>query len=102
MYFNSLYTRNIEWDLSASSYSVAGQTLRNLADSFSLVCLISALLVPIYYLDIQGHTNIVIILIFLSMSYTQVYYHIKFDLRQPSNYASLIFNLFITPDNIKK
>ena len=91
--------RNIEWDLSASSHSVAGQTLRNLADSFSLVCSIS---IPTYYSDIQDHTNIVIILFFLSMSYTQVYYHIKFDLKQPSNHTPLIFDLFITPENIKK
>jgi len=102
IYSNSLYIRNIKWDLSASSHSVAGQTLRNLVDSFSLVCSISALSIPIYYSDIQGHTNIVIILVFLSMSYTQNYYHIKFDLRQSSNHASLIFDLFITPENIKK
>ena len=94
--------RNIEWDLSTSLYSVASQTLRNLADSCSLVCSISALYISTYYSDIQDHANIVIILVFLSMSYIQVYYHIKFDLRQPSNHAPLIFDFSITPENIKK
>ena len=94
--------RNIKWDLFASLYSVVGQTLRNLADSFSLVCSISVLPIPTYYSDIQGHTKIVIILVLLSMNYIQVYYHIKFDLKQPSNHTPLIFDLFITPENIKK
>jgi len=89
-----------EWDLSVSSYLVASQALRNLANSYGLVYSIPVLSVPTYYLDIQGHANTVIDLIFLGITYTQVSYYIKPNLRWLSDHASLIFNLLITPENI--
>jgi len=46
--------RDAEWDPSISSHSAAGQSLRDLADSYSLVYSIPALSVPIHYLDISG------------------------------------------------
>ena len=58
--------------------------------------------VPTHYLYIQGHTNTVINLIFLDMSYTQVLslYHIEPDLRQLSDYTPLIVDLLMTQKNI--
>ena len=92
--------RDAECDLSISSYLVAKQVLRDLADSYSLVWSIPVISVPTYYLDIQGHANIVINLIFLGITYAQVSYYIKPNLRWLSDHASLIFNLLITPENI--
>ena len=73
--------RNAEWDLSVSSHPVASQALRDLADFYGLACSILVLPVPTQYLDIQGHANTVIDLIFLSMSYIQVSHCIEPDLR---------------------
>ena len=56
--------------------------------------------VPTHNLDIQGHANIVINLIFLDISYTQVSYCIKLDFRQSLDYTLLIFDLPITSKNI--
>ena len=72
----------------------------DLAESYSLVCSIPALSVPTHYSDISGHTNSVIDLIFLGMSCAQVIHHIKPDLRRPSDYAPLLVNLSIAPENI--
>jgi len=69
-------------------------------DSHSLVCSIPALPITTYYLGIQDHANIVIDLIFLSMSYAQVFYCIEPDLRWPSDYAHLIIDLSITSEKI--
>ena len=44
--------RDTEWNLSVSSHSAAGQVLRDLADSYSLVHSIPVLSVPTHYLDI--------------------------------------------------
>ena len=73
--------RNAEWDLSVSSHSAAGQSLKDLVDSYSLVYSLPVLSVPIYYSDISGHANSVIDLIFLGINYTQVTYCIEPDLR---------------------
>ena len=70
-----------------SSHLAAGQSLRDLADFYSLVCSLPALSVPIYYSDISGHANSVIDLIFLGMSCAQVTHHIEPNLRRPSDYA---------------
>ena len=72
----------------------------DLAESYSLVCSIPALSVPTHYSDISGHTNSVIDLIFLGMNCAQVIHHIKPDLRRPSDYAPLLVNLSIAPENI--
>ena len=92
--------RDAECDLSISSYLVAKQVLRDLADSYSLVWSIPVISVPTYYLDIQGHANIVINLIFLGISYVQVSYCIKLDLRQFLDHTSFIVDFPITPENI--
>jgi len=57
--------------------------------------------VPTHYLDISGHANSVIDLIFLGISYAQVTHSIEPDLRQPSDHAPLIVNLPIAPENIQ-
>jgi len=84
-----LNIRDTKWNLSISSYSIAGQVLRDLTDSYSLICLIPVLSVPTHYSDIQDHANTVINLIFLGMSYAQVFYHIEPDLRHLLNHALL-------------
>ena len=61
--------RDAEWDSSVSSHPAAGQSLRDLADSYSLVHSLPVLSVPIYYSDISGHANSVIDLIFLGINY---------------------------------
>ena len=62
--------RNAEWDLSVLSHSAAGQSLKDLADSYSLVCSLPVLSVPIHYSDISSHANFVIDLIFLGINCT--------------------------------
>jgi len=83
-----------------SSHSIAGQTLRNLVDSYSLVHSIPALSFPTHCLNIQGHTNTVIDLLFLGISYSQVFYCIEPNLRQLPDHVSFIVDLSITPENI--
>ena len=82
-------------------FPYAGQSLRDLADSYSLVYLLSVLPVPIHYLDISGHANSVIDLIFLDINCAQVIYCIEPDLRRPSDHAPLIVNLSIASENIQ-
>ena len=79
--------RDAEWDPSVSSHPAAGQSLRDLADSCSLVRLLPVLSVPTHYSDISGHANSVIDLIFLGINCAQVTYYIEPDLRQPSDHA---------------
>ena len=86
--FNSKSTK---WDPFISSHSAAGQALKKLIDSHSLVCSIPTHSVPTYYLDIQGYANTVIDLIFLGMSYAWVSYHIELNLRQLSGNSQAIF-----------
>ena len=62
-------------------HSAAGQFLRDLADSYSLVRSLPALSVPTHYLDISGHANSVIDLIFLGINCAQVTHHIEPNLR---------------------
>ena len=93
--------RDTEWDPSVSLHPAAGQSLRNLAESYSLVCSLPALSVPTHYSDISGHANLVIDLIFLGISYAQVIHHIEPDLRWPSDHAPLIVDLPIAPENIQ-
>ena len=103
---NLLYIRedfnikDAEWNLVISSYSVASQALRNLADSYSLMCSILSLPVPTHYLDIKDYANTVVNLILLGMSYAQVFYCIKPDLKQSLDYAFLIVDFPITLENI--
>ena len=92
--------RDAEWDPSVSSYPAAGQSLMDLADSYSLVCSIPVLSVPTHYSDISGHANSVIDLIFLGISCAQVTHRIEPDLRRPSDHAPLIVDLPIAPENI--
>jgi len=92
--------RDAEWDPFVSSHPIAGQALMDLADSLSLMCLLPELSVPTHYSDTDSHTNLVIDLIFLGMSYAQVLHCIEPDLRQPSDYASLLVNLLISLENI--
>jgi len=73
--------RDAEWDSSDSLHSATGQTLRDLADSYSLVHLLPALSVPTHYSDISGYANSVIDLIFLGISYSQVVHYIEPGLR---------------------
>ena len=73
--------RDAEWNSSISSHPAAGQILIDLAEPYSLVCSIPVLSVPTHYLDIKGHANSVIGLIFLSMSCAQVTHHIEPDIR---------------------
>ena len=68
---------------------------------YSLVCSFPMLSVPTHYLDISGHANSVIDLIFLGISYAQVTHSIEPDLRQPSDHAPLIVNLPIASENIQ-
>jgi len=93
--------RDAEWDPSMSLHSTAGQSLRDLADSYSLVCSLPALPVPTYYSDISSHANSVIDLIFLGINCAQVIHHSEPDLRRPSNYAPLIVDLPIASENIQ-
>ena len=58
-----LNVRDAEWNSFVSLYPIAGQVLRDLANFYSFIYLILALSVPIHYLDIQDHTNLVIDLI---------------------------------------
>ena len=60
-----------------SSHSIAGQALRNLVDSYSLMYSILVLSFSTHYLNIQDHTNTVIDLLFLDISYSQVFYCIE-------------------------
>jgi len=73
----------------------------DLADFFSLVRSLPVLPVPTHYSDSESHANSVINLIFLDMNTTQVSHRIKLDLRWPSDHASLIVNLSITPENTR-
>ena len=73
--------RDAEWDPSVSLHPAAGQSLRDLADSYSLVCSLPALPIPTHYSDTSGHTNSVINLIFLGINCAQVTHHIEPDLR---------------------
>ena len=93
--------RDTEWDSSVSSHPAAGQSLRDLADSYSLVCSLPALSVPTHYSDISNHANSVIDLIFLGINCAQVTHHIEPDLRQLSDHTSLIVDLPITLENIQ-
>ena len=52
--------RDTKWDPSVSSHPAAGQSLRDLADSYSLMCSLSVLSVPTHYSDISGYANSVI------------------------------------------
>ena len=90
--------RDAEWDPSVSSHPAAGQSLRDLADSYSLVCSLPALSVPTHYSDISGHANSVI---FLGINCAQVTHCIEPDLRQPSDHAPLIVDLPIASENIQ-
>ena len=90
-----------EWDPSVLLHPAAGQSLRDLADSYSLVCSLPALPVPTHYSNISGHANSVIDLIFLGINCAQVTHCIEPDLRQPSDHAPLIVDLPITLENIQ-
>ena len=74
-------TRDVEQDSSVSLHPAAGQSLRDLADSYSLVRSLPALHVPTHYSDISSHANSVIDLIFLGINCAQVTHHIEPDLR---------------------
>ena len=73
--------RDAEWNPSVSSHPAAGQSLRDLVDSYSLMHSLPVLPVPIHYSDISGHANSVIDLIFLGINCAQVTHHIEPDLR---------------------
>jgi len=92
--------RDAEWDSSVLLHSAAGQFLRDLADSYSLVYLLPVLSVPTYYSDISSHANSVIDLIFLGINYAQVTHCIEPDLKWPLDYAPLIVDLPIASENI--
>ena len=64
------------------------------------MCSILVLSVPTHYLDISGHANSVIDLIFLGMSCTQVTHCIEPDLRRLLDHTLFIVDLPITPENI--
>jgi len=73
----------------------------DLADSLGLVHSLPELPVPThYYLVTDSHANLVIDFIFLGMSCAQVLYRIEPDLRQSSDYAPLLVDLPISPENI--
>ena len=93
--------RDAEWDPFVSSHPTAGQSLRDLADSYSLVRLLPVLSVPTHYSDISGHANSVIDLIFLGINCAQVTHCIEPDLRRPSDHAPLIVDLPIASENIQ-
>ena len=78
----------------------AGQALKDLANSHSLICSTLALFDSTHYLDIQSHAITVINFIFLDMSYIQVSYCIQPDLKWFSDHPSLIIDLSITLENI--
>ena len=84
--------RDAEWDPSVSLHPTAGQSLRDLADFYSLVRFLPVLSVPTHYSDINGHANSVIDLIFLGINCAQVTHCIEPNLRQP---LDLFFFLFI-------
>ena len=92
--------RDTEWDPSVSVHPAASQALMDLADSLDLMCSLPVLPVPTHYLDTDGHANSVIDLIFLDMSASQVIHCIKPDLRLLLDYAPLLVNLPISPENI--
>ena len=73
--------RDAEWDPSVLSHPATGQSLRDLADSYSLVHSLPVLSVSTHYLDISGHANSVIDLIFLGINCAQVIHCIEPDLR---------------------
>ena len=73
--------RDAEWDPSVSSHPAAGQSLRDLADSYSLVRSLPVLSVPTHYSDISDYANSVIDLIFLDINCAQITHHIEPDLR---------------------
>ena len=73
--------RDAEWNPSVSSHPAAGQSLRDLADSYSLVRSLPVLSVSTHYSDISGHANSVIDLIFLGINCAQVTHCIEPDLR---------------------
>ena len=73
--------RGAEWDPSVSSHPAAGQSLRDLADSYSLVHSLPVLSIPTHYSDISSHANSVIDLIFLGINCAQITHHIEPDLR---------------------
>ena len=93
--------RDAEWDPSVSSHPAAGQSLRDLADSYNLVRSLLVLSVPTHYSDISSHANSVIDLIFLGINCAQVINCIEPDLRRPSDHAPLIVDLPIAPENIQ-
>jgi len=65
------------------------------------MCSLPELPVPTHYSDTDGHANLVIDLIFLGMSCAQVLHRIEPDLRWPSDHASLLVDLPISPENIR-
>ena len=73
--------RNAEWNSSVSLHPAAGQSLRDLADSYSLVRSLPVFSVPTHYSDISGYANSVIDLIFLGINCAQVTHCIEPDLR---------------------
>ena len=72
--------RDARCNISIFSYLIAGQTLKDLADSYSLIYSILVLFVPTYYSDIQGYT-------FLDMGYAQVSHHIEPNFKQLLDYV---------------
>jgi len=92
--------RDAKWDLSVSLHPAADQALMDLADSLGLVRSLPELPVPTHYSDTNGHANSVIDLIFLGMSCAQVLHRIEPNLRRPSDHASLLVDLPISPENI--
>jgi len=92
--------RDAKWDPSVSSHPAAGQALMDLADSLGLVYSLPELSVPAHYSGTDGYANSVIDLIFLGMSCAQVLHYIESDLRWPLDYAPLLVDLPISPENI--
>ena len=76
-----LNIRDAEYNLSVSLYPIAGQTLRDLADFYSLVHSFSMLSVYTNYSNITDYANSVIDLIFLGISYVQIIHYIEPNLR---------------------
>jgi len=58
-----------------SSHSIASQDLRNLVDSYNLMYSILALSFSTHYLNIQGHTNTVIDLLFRHKLFSSLLLH---------------------------
>ena len=96
-----LNIRDAEYNLSVSLYPIAGQTLRDLADFYSLVHSFSMLSVSTNYSNITDYANSVIDLIFLGISYVQIIHYIEPNLRWSLYYAPLIVDLLITLENIQ-